>query len=204
MVPADQRLEAADLAARDLDDRLVIQLEFVGDERLAQVELQAPALLHLRVHFRLEEVVGAAAFRLGAIERHVGVAQELVGLVAVGRRHGDADAGADDHLMAVDFERLGERLDEFGGKLAGVGRPGAALHDGEFVAAKAGHRIDAAHHALQPLGHRAEQRIADRMAERIVDALEAVEVEEHAPRAFRRGRAPAPSCRGTARGSADR
>ena len=72
-----------------------------------------------------------------------------------------------------------KRLDQLGGKLAGVGRPGAALHDGEFVAAEAGHRIDAAHHALQPLGHRAEQRIADRMAERIVDALEAVEVEEH-------------------------
>ena len=32
---------------------------------------------------------------------------------------------------------------------------------------------------LQPLGHRAEQRVADRMAERVVDALEAVEIEEH-------------------------
>ena len=159
--------------------RLIVQLEFVGDERLAQVELEPPALLHLRVHFRLEEVIGAAAFRLGAIERHVGVAQQLVGLVAVGRRHGDADAGADDHLVAVDFERLGEGLDQVGGKLAGIGRPGAALHDGEFVAAEAGHRVDAAHHALQALGHRAEQRIADRMAERIVDALEAVEIEEH-------------------------
>ena len=66
-----------------------------------------------------------------------------------------------------------------GGKLAGVGRPGAALHDGEFVAAEAGHRVGAAHHALQALGHRAQQRVADRMAERIVDALEAVEIEEH-------------------------
>ena len=66
-----------------------------------------------------------------------------------------------------------------GGKLAGVGRPGLALHDGEFVAAETSHRIDAAHHALQALGHRAQQRVADRMAERIVDALEAVEIEEH-------------------------
>ena len=53
------------------------------------------------------------------------------------------------------------------------------LHDGEFVAAEPGDRIDAAHDALQALGHRAQQRVADRMAERIVDALEAVEIEEH-------------------------
>ena len=32
---------------------------------------------------------------------------------------------------------------------------------------------------LQPLGHRAQQRVADRMAEHVVDALEAVEIEEH-------------------------
>ena len=109
MVPAQQRLEAGDLAARDVDERLVVQLELVGEQRLAQIELEPAALLHLRVHFRLEEVVGAAALGLGAVERHVGVAQQLVGLVAVGRRHGDADAGADDDLVAEHVERLEQR-----------------------------------------------------------------------------------------------
>ena len=204
MVPAQQRLEAADLAARKLDQRLIVELEFVGEQRLAQVELQPAALLHLRVHLRLEEMIGAAAVGLGAIERHVGVAQQLIGLVAVGRRHGNADAGADDDLMAVNLERLQQRFDDLGGKLAGLARAGLALHDGKFVAAEARDRIDTAHHALQALGHRAQQRVADGMTERIVDALEAVKVEEHHRQPLAAAPAPAPSCRGTARDWASR
>ena len=179
MVPADQRLEARDLAAFDLDQRLVMQLELFGEQRLAQIEFELAPLLHLRVHFRLEEMEGAAAVGLGAIERHVGIAQQLIGLVAVGRRHGDADRGADDDLMAVHVERLEQRVDDARGELAGIGRIGLAVHDGELVAAEPRHGLGAGHHALQPLAYRAQQRIADRMTERIVDALEAVEVEEH-------------------------
>src|SRR6185312_2080887 len=41
MVPAYQRLEAADLAVRQVDQRLVIELEFAGQQRLAQIELEA-------------------------------------------------------------------------------------------------------------------------------------------------------------------
>ena len=41
MVPADQRLEAADLVAREIDHRLVVQLELAGRQRLAQVVLHA-------------------------------------------------------------------------------------------------------------------------------------------------------------------
>ena len=92
MVPAHQRLEARRPRRSQISiERLVVQLEFVGEQRLAQIELELAALLHLRVHFRLEEVIGAAPVGLGAVERHVGVAQQLIRLVTVGRRHGDAD-----------------------------------------------------------------------------------------------------------------
>ena len=67
-------LEAADVVAREIDDRLVVQLELAGRQRLAQVALQRAPHLHLRVHLRLEEAVGAAPVALGAIEREVGVA----------------------------------------------------------------------------------------------------------------------------------
>ena len=103
MVPADQGLEAADLVALEIDDRLVVELELAGRQRLAQVVLQGAPRLHLRVHLRLEEAEGAAAVALGAVERQVGVAHQLVGLVAVRRADGDADAGADHHLLAVDL-----------------------------------------------------------------------------------------------------
>ncbi len=115
MVPAHQRLEAADLVAGEVDERLIVELEFAVEHRLAQVEFEAAARLHLRVHLRLEEVIGAAAFALGAIERHVGVAQELIGLAAVGGRNGDAEAGADDDLMAEHVEGLRDRFDDAAG-----------------------------------------------------------------------------------------
>ena len=41
MAPADEGLEAADLVAREIEDRLVVQLELAGRERLAQVVFQA-------------------------------------------------------------------------------------------------------------------------------------------------------------------
>src|SRR5580704_17852378 len=164
VIPAQQRLEATDLAARKLDKRLIVELELVGQQRLAQVEFQTAALLHLSVHLRLEEMVAAAPVCLGAIERHVGVAQQLIGLVAVGRRHGNAYTGADDDLVAMNLERLQQRFNDLGGKLASLAGAGLALHDGKLIAAKAGNRIDTAHHALQSLGHRTEKRIADGMA----------------------------------------
>ena len=97
------------LVGPQVDERLVVQLELAVGERLAQVELERAARLQPRVHLGLEEAVDAAPVRLGAIERHVGVLQQLVGVVAVARRDGDADAGADHHLVAVDVEGLGRR-----------------------------------------------------------------------------------------------
>jgi hypothetical protein len=53
------------------------------------------------------------------------------------------------------------------------------LHDCKFVPAQARHRIIGSYHPLQPFRDRAKQRVADRMAKRIVDALEPIEIEKH-------------------------
>ena len=53
--------------------------------------------------------------------------------------------------------------------------------------------VGVAHAVAQPLGHHLEQLVADRMAERVVDALEVVEIEIEHRQAARRGRRrPAP------------
>ena len=44
------------------------------------------------VHLRLEEAEGAAAVRLGGVERKIGVLQQHIGIVAVLRRERDAEA----------------------------------------------------------------------------------------------------------------
>ena len=97
----------------------------------------------------------------------------------VRRRHRDADAGADAHRVAVDLVgRVDERDDAFreldrGAALVGL----AGLNDREFVAAEPRHHVGFAQRRLQAIGGLSEQRVAGGMAERIVDVLEAVEVE---------------------------
>ena len=54
----------------------------------------------------------------------------------------------------------------------------AAHDDHELVASQAAHRVAAAHGLGQAVGHRAQQPIPDVVAERIVDVLEAVQVDE--------------------------
>ena len=64
------------------------------------------------------------------------------------------------------------------GKRRGVGR---LLHlghdDGELVAAQTGNRVGLSGAAAQAVGDQFQQFVADRMSERIVDALELIEIE---------------------------
>ena len=98
VTPAHQRLAAGDRAGGELDKRLVVDLEITRMKRGAQVELKLPAVAGAGIHLGLEEAERALAFALGAIKCHVGVLEELVRLIAVAGRDGDADAcpGGDD------------------------------------------------------------------------------------------------------------
>ena len=85
MVPAQQRFAGGNPAGFEIDQRLIEQLELFVGQRLAQIKFQNAARLDGLRHFVAEEAEGAAAVRLGAIERHVGVLQQRIG----------ADAGGD-------------------------------------------------------------------------------------------------------------
>ena len=75
----------------------------------ASALLELDPLDHRRVHLRLEDLLLALALRLRPVEREVGVAQQVVGLVAADR---DPDAGADEDLATLDPERLVHRLED--------------------------------------------------------------------------------------------
>ncbi|MNT77782.1 hypothetical protein D3C72_2169360 [compost metagenome] len=89
--------------------------------------------------------------------------------------------------MAVDLERLAHGFDQAFRHaahiflLADVGQ-----HDGEFVAAQAGQRVLLAQVLGQALGQQAQQLVAKCVAQRVVHALEVVQVQ-----AQHRGRAVA-------------
>ncbi len=82
--------------------------------------------------------------------------------------------------MAFDDVRLVEAAQDRARHLRGVLRlPQVRGHHHELVAAGARDRVLFAHAAHEPRRHLLEQRIADVVAERIVDGLEAVDVDEH-------------------------
>ena len=144
VIPADQRLDAHDALRREFHDRLVVEQELAAVgivECAAQVGLQAQPPHHRLEHARLEQLVAAAAVRLGEVHRHVGVTQHVAGRVD---RLGDGDAEArrarrfaaehaERHL-----ERRGDAVRDVEHRLPVAGR---LEQHGELVAAQPGHHV---------------------------------------------------------------
>ncbi len=184
MSPAQQRLDATDLAALQRQLRLVFQVQLVAREGLAQLALQLQAPVDRRLHLRGEEVQRVAPAELGAVHRGVGLLQRIGGQLGTERMQGNADAGADRQFMAVHqtgfHQALEQLLADFGGVLSGHLRLfGERLKEHhEFVAAQPRQGVLGAQAGRQACGDFAQQGVADRVAEAVVDRLEVVEVDE--------------------------
>ena len=178
MLPADQRFEPGDLLAGGADDRLVMDRQLAALDRLAKIVLEQLALGRLAVHRRFVEAVLAAAGGLGRVEREVGIADQRVGAGPARVADGDADRGADRHLVAFDHVGPRDLLDQRPGeRFQQADVDAAGKHRLELVAAETPDLAVIAHHRLQPLGDLAQQRVADRVAERVVDVLEPIEID---------------------------
>ena len=80
--------------------------------------------------------------------------------------------------MAVAIERRPQRLiDPRHQRMDVVVAGDVALHDGEFVAAEAGDEVIGPDRLAQPIRDALEEFVADQMPQRIVDALELVDVD---------------------------
>ena len=166
-----------------------MQFEAALRQRRAQIRLQLAAMIGLLLHRGIEEAIGSAAGRLRRIHREIGVLQETEQVRAVARRDRDADAGVAGKLMAMAIERGAQRLiDPRDQRVNVLGAGDAVLKDGEFVPAEAGDEIFRPDRLAQPLRHALQEFVADQMSQRIVDALELVDVDiedrEFAPLGF--------------------
>jgi hypothetical protein len=179
MVPANQSFEHHDFVAGDVANRLIVDLEFVALQRHPQVEFQQPPGLGAGIHPGFEEAVGAAAVRLGSIERQIGILQELIGILSVLGRQRNADADPDNELVAADIVGRGDLLDDEAGKGCDCRRVAVAakLHDREFVSAESRDGIVLADAFAEPVGDLLQQGVADRVTERVIDVLEVIEIE---------------------------
>ena len=106
-------------------------------------------------------------------------ASSSAGVDAVLREERPADRRVELDEAAVDAVRAAERLPDPAGerrRLLVLGRP--EREDDELVAADAGDRVGLAHDRLEPAGDRPQHRVPDLVAADVVDALEAVEVDD--------------------------
>lgn len=137
-----------------------------------------------------KDAVSVTALGLGLVHRQIGILENFVHVLAMRADQRDAEACRGVDPVAGDVDRVGQGGYDPSGqgfRFRNVGDP--LLQKGELVAAEAGQGRVLVDQQLQPLGDRLQKLIADIMAERIVDGLEAVDIQKvqrmHAPRPCR-------------------
>ncbi len=109
------------------------------------------------------------------VHREVGAAQDLLRHAKTGRGQRDADRGRDEDLAPFEVERLRQLgFDAYGHRLGGLAVGHVLEEEAEFVAAESRHGVARAQRGVEPVAHFHQQLVADRVAQRIVDHLEAV------------------------------
>ena len=179
MLPPDQGLHRGGPTAHQVDARLVDEIERPGLQRAAQVGLELEALGYALALLFREEPEAAPTPRLALVEGRICRPQQGLRVLAVVWVGGDADGSGDLQLMAADGEGRTERLHQARGDVSDL-RPGLDLrqqHD-ELVAAVPRHHVLRTQRPNHALGHAPQYLVTRLVAERVVDQLEAVQVEE--------------------------
>ena len=180
MIPTHQRLDTDDMVVHRTHHRLVVYLQFVPLQRIMEIFLEEAAICRSLEQVGTEEAKASASTTLGGVERKIGVAHEAVAVIAVERRHRDAHRCADEAPTAIDGVGLRNAGDNARGDIAQHTTVFDPRHnDLKLVAAKAADLFLVTHDADQARGHLLEQGIAGCVAQRIVDLLEAIEVDQH-------------------------
>ena len=161
-------------------DRLVEDHDLVSVE--GAPELAEHAQPAYRVAVERGRVHLATRVRLlGRVHRDVGAPQQRVRIVPVAREAGDSDAHPHLERHLVDANGLLDARDQLVGDLLELIRVAGVLarQNRELVAAEARDQTARADDLPQPRSEIAQQLVAEVVAERVVDLLEAVEVEQH-------------------------
>ena len=179
VAPAHQGFDAADPAARDIDLRLIMQLQLPPRDRGPQCVLELDALGRLASHRRRVELEALSAARLDPVLGDVGVAQQRVEIVPVPRKHAGSDAQRYMDVVPFDRERYFEQFMDFARhvqhvvrarKIGRQHREGGGLQPGRGIAV--------AHCSANALADLPQQRVAGGAPVAVVDQLEAIEIKD--------------------------
>ena len=104
---------------------------------------------------------------------------QLFGVFSVVRKDRDADADGDENLLSVQKERAGGGLDDLGGHRLGIGPlVHFRQHDDKLVPSEPRDAILFPHRGLDALRHLPKKSVAAGVAERVVDPLEVIDIDE--------------------------
>src|SRR5712691_1856305 len=178
MIPAQERLEAGHLVRPEIDDGLVDDLEFLPQQRGAQINLKSSTKLQARFHLRFEKAVAMAPVGLGTMQRNIRILEKTVGALVAAQSDGYPDAGAYYEVVSLDPVWLVDGFDQALCERPSLRRVFAQdLNDPEFVTPNTSHDIAMSDTAAQTAGDDAQQLIADRVSKRVVHVLEVIEVD---------------------------
>ena len=176
--PARQQLGTDHLAA-GVELGLQDEIQLLVVDRRAQLGEQGDALQGVGGQPRVVNLAAVLAGVLGGVHGGVGVAQDGFRVAAVLGGEGDADAAGDTDAVAADLHVLAELVEQALGQLQGLLAVGAdPLQGDELVAAPTRQQAVVGQQRAEARGDDAQQLVAGLVAERVVDLLEAVQVDE--------------------------
>ena len=179
MMPVNESFKSRDFIGGNVDKGLIVKLELASGESIAQALLEVEPLLHLCVHLGLKKTDRSAPIGLGAVQGKIGIANSLVGRRTAVLPDGDANARAYHRLVAVDLVGLAQAGDNAMCQRRGLGRVREThLHNGKFITAHPRNGVSTAHYRAETVRCHLQQLVAGWMPERVVDDLEAVEIEQ--------------------------
>ena len=164
-----------DAAVLEVDDRLREEHEPLLRQRGADPVHPLQPRLRRGLRLCLIERGPPAAGVLGVVHGEIGGHECVVGGREPAVQHGHADAGTDPATVLHAVHGVHEPL---GGGVRALA-VGAGQQHGELVAADAGDDVVRAQRVPQRRARRADHLVADVVAERVVDRLEVVEVDQH-------------------------
>ena len=173
--PPGEGLEPGDFARLQVDQRLIEQLELILIERAAKLGLDRETAPRLGRLLRLVNL--RAAGGLGLLDRKLGVAEQLFGILAGIHQRGP-DRAFDANFQLGQLERRRHHLlDALGGLQCILDATAKRYEDAELIAACPGEDVAGPQREDQAPGERDQQLVAGKAAHRLVDAREAQHVD---------------------------
>jgi len=156
-----------------------VQSELIPPQSAAQVSFQRHSRCHSSPHVGSEELVAVPALLFSLVHGYIRVTHQGFGILRVGRVCTSPDAHVDIETFAVDHVRRGYRAQDFSRRNGCVLRVLYLREEyQEFVPAQPAYRVRPSDARYQSPGYRPQQPVPDAVAERIVDSLELIQVDE--------------------------